>query len=97
MGLNECRNLPLYPVEPFHCRLYSGRSFFFDFPCPVKCLFRNAADFMEQLANLDLQAVPAFLNAIENIVLHARAVGFQEMLQKLSSLIRDEFARTHKR
>jgi hypothetical protein len=32
---------------------------------------------VQQLANLDLQAVPAFLNAVENIALHARAIDFQ--------------------
>ena len=64
----------------------------FDFPRPVKCLFCNAADFVQQLADLDFQAVPAFLNAIENIVLYARAVNFQKVPQKFSSLVRDYFA-----
>jgi len=52
---------------------------------------------MQQLADLDLQTVPAFLNAIENIVLYARAVYFQQVPQKLSSIVRDYFASTHKR
>ena len=82
MGLRKCRNIPFQLVEPFNCRLYSRSSFFFHFPRPVKCLFCNAADFVQQLANFDLQAIPAFLNAIDNIVLNTRAVHFQEMLQK---------------
>jgi hypothetical protein len=44
---------------------------------------------MQQLADLDLQAPPAILNAIENIVLYARAVHFQKMPQKFSSIVRD--------
>ena len=52
---------------------------------------------MQQLADLDLQSVPAFLNAIENIVLHARAVHFQKVPQKFSSIVRDYLASTHKR
>jgi len=48
-------------------------SFFFDFPRPVKCLFGNAADFMQQFTDLDPASDPAFLNAIKNIVLYARA------------------------
>ena len=52
---------------------------------------------MQQLANLNFQAIPAFLNAIENIVLHPSAVRFQKMLQKFPSLVRDYSACTHQR
>jgi len=94
---DERGNLPFQPVEAFNCRLDRGSSLFFDFPGPVKGLFCNAADFVQQLADLDLQAIPALLDAIENIVLYARAVHFQKMPQKLSSLFRDYFACTHQR
>ena len=97
MGSDEYRDIPFQSVEPFNCRLYGGSSLFFDFPRSAKCLFRNAADFMEQLADLDLQAGPALLNAIENIVLYPRAVHFQKVPQKFSSIARDQFASTHKR
>src|SRR5208282_2841822 len=90
------QDIPFYSVEPFNCRLYGGSSFFFDFPRPVKRLHCNAADFMHQLADLGLQAPPAFLNAIENIVLYARAVHFQKMLQEFPSIVGDEFASTYK-
>ena len=52
---------------------------------------------MQQLADLGLQARAAILNAIENIVLYPRAVHFQKMPQKFSSIVRDEFASTDKR
>ncbi len=47
MKLDECRNILFQSVESLNCRHYGGSSFFFDFACPVKCLFCNAADFMQ--------------------------------------------------
>ncbi len=96
-GISRVRNVPFYSVEPFNCRLYGGKSFFFDFARPVKRLFCNPADFMQQLADFSLQVRAAILNAIENIVLYARTVHFQQMPQKFSSIVRDKFASSHKR
>ncbi|MGC2637768.1 MAG: hypothetical protein WA294_11360 [Acidobacteriaceae bacterium] len=84
-------------AEALQCRLYGGSAFLFGLPCPTERLVRYAADFVQQLANFDLQPPPALLNAIEDIILNARTIHLQQMVQKFPGLPCDQPAATDKR
>jgi hypothetical protein len=49
----------------------------------------NASDFVQEFTDLHLQPAATLLNSVQDIALHASAVGFQQMRQKLVRVVFD--------
>jgi hypothetical protein len=86
-------DLALQPVEPRDGGLNGGGSRGSRLASMIQGLHRSAADLMQQLANFHFQPAAAFLRAIENVILHARAIDFEEAAQELAPIALDHAAR----